>query len=434
MRSFGFDTSIFAKQLTAYVAGDTYLFAENKELAMSQTTRRIALLFCCTLSLAVLANTAEAQTLTVLYNFTGGNDGAIPAGGLTMDRAGNFYGITTYDGAGGYGTVFRLSRAGSGWVLTPLYSFTSDDGHANPGVVIGPDGNLYGTTSEGLGSVYRLQRPATACHSVICPWTKTVIYTFDGGHGSYPTGNLIFDQAGNIYGTAIGGGPDGEGTVYELSPSNGGWTPSVLWSFIPQTGYLPQSGVTFDNSGNLYGTTSRGGANDGGVVYELSPSGSGWTQTVLYTNSSSNLDAGVVIDGQGNLYGASCCGHHYDQPGVVFELTPSNGSWIFNVLYAFDADGSGPVNTPTLDTAGNVYGTSLGTGANNLGEVYKLTPSNGGWTYNSVSFDGSNGKDPYGSVILDAAGNIYGTAEEGGTGLCNINGIMGCGVVWEITP
>ena len=119
--------------------------------------------------------------------------------------------------------------------------------------------------------------------------------------------------------------------------------------------------------------------------------------------------------------------------GGVFELTPSNGSWIFNALYTF-ANGAGPFGSPTLDAAGNVYGTSNGTGLNQQGEVYKLTPSSGGWTYTSVSFDGSNGSYPRGSVILDAAGNIYGTTVSGGNGPCNVEGITGCGVVWEITP
>jgi uncharacterized repeat protein (TIGR03803 family) len=269
---------------------------------------------------------------------------------------------------------------------------------------------------------------------VICPWTETVIYTFNGADGSGPNGPLVFDQAGNIYGTTFSGGADG-GVAFELTPSNGGWTESILWYFGVPMGDLPESGVIFDSAGNLYGTTRDGGASGGGVVYELSPSGSGWTETVLTSNSNSSLDAGVVMDGQGNLFGASCCGHMYDRPGVVFELTPSNGGWTFNVLYAFDSDGSGPEWSPTLDAAGNVYGTSIGTGLSNMGEVFRLTSSNGGWIYNSVSFDGSNGMDPRGSVILDAAGNIYGTADEGGSGTCyNVDGNTGCGVVWEITP
>ncbi len=400
---------------------------------MSQTTRLIALFFCFTLSLAVLSNIAQAQTLSVLYNFTGGNDGALPEGGLTMDRAGHFYGTTTYDGAGGYGTVFRLSRAGSGWVSTPLYSFNSVDGRPNGGVVFGPDGSLYGTSSGGDGRIYRLQPPPAACHSVICPWTETVLYTFNAADGEGPNGPLVFDQAGNIYGTTFGGGQAG-GVVFELTPSNGGWTETVLWYFGVPTGYLPGSGVIFDSSGNLYGTTSDGGASGGGAVYQLSPSGSGWTENVLTYISDSRAVGGVVMDGQGNLFGVTCCGRSYDRPGVVFELTPSNGSWTFNVLYAFDSSGYGPEWSPTLDAAGNVYDTSIGTGLFSEGEVFKLTPSNGGWTYTSVSFDGSNGKDPYGSVILDAAGNIYGTANGGGNGLCNIDGSMGCGVVWEIAP
>jgi len=132
---------------------------------------------------------------------------------------------------------------------------------------------------------------------------------------------------------------------------------------------------------------------------------------------------GVVMDGQGNLFGTSSCGA---SAGGVFEVTPSGGGWTFNALHTFSGDVTGPFDTPTLDAAGDIYGTSNGTGLNDLGEVFKLTPSNGGWTYTSVSFDGSHGERPVGSVILDAAGNIYGTASGGGAN--------GHGTVWEITP
>jgi len=156
------------------------------------------------------------------------------------------------------------------------------------------------------------------------------------------------------------------------------------------------------------------------------PSGSGWTeQTLASMNfSDSYTCGGVVTDGQGNLFGTSRCG--YDGgPGGAFELTPSNGSWGFNALQTFFGE-RGPYDTPTLDAAGNVYGTSSKTGMYGDGEVFKLTPSNGGWIYTSVSFDGSNGSIPVGGVVLDPAGNIYGTAEIGGSG--------GYGTVWEITP
>ncbi len=399
--------------------------------------------FCLTFSVAVLSNIAQAQThtITVLHNLAGGADGQYPEAGLTMDRAGNLYGTTTDGGAGGYGVVFRLSRAGTGWVSTPLYSFhggQNDGCYPYAGVTFGPDGNLYGTTNgcgqHDQGTVYRLRPSPVACHSVICPWEETVIYSFTGGNdGRNPgDGNLVFDQAGNIYGTTTFGGFGGLGVVFELTPSNGGWTEDVLWYFIQEKGYYPYSGVIFDSYGNLYGTTSSGGTLDTGVVYELSPSGSGWTETVLASNEFRNggtLFGGVVMDGQGNLFGVA----GGPSPGGIFELTPSNGSWTFNVLYTF-SNGGGPFAGPTLDAAGNVYGTSVKTGLYNEGEVFKLTPSNGGWIYTSVSFDGSNGSDPIGSVILDAAGNIYGTAQSGGNGPCNVEGITGCGVVWEITP
>ncbi|MGA2372428.1 MAG: choice-of-anchor tandem repeat GloVer-containing protein [Candidatus Korobacteraceae bacterium] len=377
----------------------------------------------------------QAQTITVLHSFTGGDDGAYPYAGLTMDRAGNFYG-TTYAG-GGYGregVVFRLSAAGSGWILTPLHSFAGgpNDG-AKPfgGVTIGPDGSLYGATIQGgqhgAGTVYRLQPSPTACASFSCPWEETILYQFTGGaDGGGPAwGNLIFDQAGNLYGTTSAGGDDEAGVVFKLTPSGGYWTESVIYSFPAScdSGCEPQGGLVFDPQGNLYGTTLIGGAEDDGVVYELSPSGSGWTEQTLASvyMGPYAYPYGVTMDGHGNLFGAA----GGFEPGGVFELTPSNGGWTFSVVQTIPGEG-GPFDTPTLDAAGNVYGTADETGLYGDGEVFKLTPSNGGWIYTSVSFDGSNGSAPLGSVVLDAAGNIYGTASLDGSG--------GHGTIWEITP
>ena len=389
--------------------------------------------------LTMLATTSGlAQTITVLHNFTGGADGAFPYAGLTMDRAGNFYGTTS--AGGGYdrmGVVFRLSRAGSGWVLTPLHSFAgepNDGGEPFGGVIIGPDGSLYGATSRGgqqnAGAVYRLRPSPTACGSFTCPWEETVLYSFcpqrpcaDGAQPGF--GNLVLDRAGNLYGTTELGGAGGEGVVFKLSPSGGYWTESVIYSFPSScdSGCVPQSGLIFDSAGNLYGTTSQGGAEGTGVVYELSPSGSGWTEqtlTSVYIAPFALTYGSLAMDGQGNLFGTAGGG----EPGGVFELTSSNGGWMFNVLQTLPNNG-GPYDTPTLDAAGNVYGTSCGEGTDN-GEVFKLTPSNGGWIYTSVSFDGNNGECPIGSAVLDAAGNIYGTAGLGGP--------ADDGTVWEITP
>lgn len=386
--------------------------------------------------LLATAVAAQAQTLTVVHNFTGAGDGGAPYAGLTVDRAGNFYGTTSGGGLYQAGVVFRLSRAGSGWVLTPLYSFQglpNDGAYPYGGVIFGPDGSLYGTTygggSTNHGTIYRLRPQPSACKSATCPWEETVLYSFTGStDGAGPAyGNLILDQAGNLYGTTPYGGDNDLGVVFKLTPSNGGWTESVLWAF---DGYIggenPFSGVIFDSAGNLYGTTSYGGTYAAGTVFELSPSGSGWTeQTLASVNFSDSYTCGnVVMDGQGNMFGTSGCGY-YGGPGGIFELTPSNGGWTFTTLQPLSG-ARGPYDTPTLDAAGNVYGTSSLTGVNGDGEVFKLTPSNGGWIYTSVSFDGSNGSTPVGGVVLDAAGNAYGTASHGGA--------HGSGTVWEITP
>lgn len=414
-------------------------------MARSQQSRissTYPLLLAGLFTLALFTAMAQAQTINVLHNFTGGADGAFPYAGLTMDKAGDFYG--TASAGGGYnkmGVVFRLSRAGSGWVLTPLYSFAGEpnDGAAPfGGVIIGPDGSLYGMTNAGGqndgGTVYRLRPSPTACGSFICPWQETVLYSFcpqrpcvDGAGPGF--GNLVFDKAGNLYGTTASGGDGGMGVVFKLTPSGGGWTETVIYSFPSScdNGCVPEGTPIFDSAGNLYGTTAQGGTENSGVVYELSPSGLGWTEQTLASVTIAPFDltyGGLAMDGQGNLFGTS----GGDEPGGAFELTPSNGGWTFSVMHTF-LDNAGPYDTPTLDAAGNVYGTSCGEGTDN-GSVFKLTPSNGGWIYNSVSFDYSNGECPVGSVVLDAAGNIYGTTDLGGPGKCG----PGCGVIWEVTP
>src|SRR5450759_1091312 len=227
----------------------------------------------------------QAQTFQVIHNFIGGTDGAEPTFGLTIDAAGNLYG-TTFEGDAGTGTAYKLSHKSTGWALTPLYMFTITSKGVIPysTLVIGRDGKLYGTTGfggfgpclayghTGCGTVFSLQNPGTFCHTSYCPWIETPLYKFSGGSdGSNHYGaTLVFDQAGNIYGTTFAGG-SGSGVVYKLTPAGSGWTQSVVYTFTGGAdGAVPWAGVTLDQAGNLYGTTSSGGAFGGGTVYAVS--------------------------------------------------------------------------------------------------------------------------------------------------------------------
>ena len=401
--------------------------------------------------LLALTVSAQAQTYNVVHSFTG-PDGAAPYAGLTMDRAGNFYGTTT-QGGNGHGTVFKLAREGSNWVLTKLYSFGGGSDGATPyaRVIFGPDGTLYGTTagggggacSGGCGTVFHLRPSPVVCRSIACPWTETILYRFTGGSdGAVPLfGDLVFDQAGNLYGTAAAGGitsgncspAGGCGVVFELTPTHGGWTETVLHSFNldGSDGHYPNSGVIFDNSGNLYGTTVYGGTDYAGAVYELTHSGSGWVESILYSfGTEGELPVGgLVMDRAGNLYGSTASGGSY-QAGTIFELAPSGGNWTFTLLHTFTGD-VGPEDSLTMDAAGNLYGTTITDGLYDAGSVFKLMPGSGGWTYVDL-YDFNNdlhnaGNLPSGNVIFDSSGNLYGTAQDGGSGG---NG----GVVWEISP
>jgi uncharacterized repeat protein (TIGR03803 family) len=334
--------------------------------------------------------------------------------------------------------------------LTPLYVFTIASKGVIPysTLVIGRDGKLYGTTAfggigpclayghTGCGTVFTLQNPVSFCHTSYCPWIETPLYKFSGGaDGSNPYGGaLVFDQAGNIYGTTYGGGT-GSGVVYKLTPAGSGWTESVLYTFAGGSdGASPWAGVTLDQAGNLYGTTAAGGAFGGGTVYELSPSGSGWTKRTLHSfqqqQDGGNPYAGVILDPAGNLYGATQYGGS-GGGGTVFEMSPSGDSWIFTTLYSFIGSGGGhakgPVADLVMDAGGNLYGTTGGDGTYRFGSVFKLTHGGGGWTYTSLHdfTGGSDGNLPRSNLVFDGSGNLYSTA---------YGGVDGNGVVFQITP
>jgi len=283
----------------------------------------------------------------IIHDFQSGGSPS----GVTLDKQGSLYGTTPRGGDDDNGLVYKLSRTVQDWMYAVLYNFTGDSSGQQPGgVIVGPDGALYGTAGGGTqncngycGVVYRLRPSPVACPAVFCSWNQTVLYRFTASpDGFYPNGNLVFDQAGNLYGTTEGGGAYGLGAVYELSPSNGGWTEKVIYSFGPDTtgGYIPNS-LLVGHDGNLYGTTSYGGDpnctyNTCGVVFQLAPAGDQWTERILHTFENSQSDGAkpqnLVQDSSGNLYGISTWDDFGDSGGVEFMLSPSNGNWIFSEL------------------------------------------------------------------------------------------------------
>ncbi len=401
----------------------------------------VALLCCLLLFVSV---STHAQTLTVLHNFTGGADGLDPATTLVLDRGGNLYG-TSLNGENGYGgVVFKLTHRGSSWTFDTLHNFVRTEGVNPVGVTLGPDGNLYGANSggggtgcgvAGCGTIFKLTPPARFCGSVDCVWPATILSTLTGATGDQPLAPPTFDQAGSLYGTTAYGGSSNWGLVYELSSTRGSWTYSPIYSFGQLgNGYIPYSGVVFDAAGNLYGTTIIGGAFNLGAIYEMTPSGSGWTEKLLYSfpGGPAGMEpiGGLAIDSAGNLYGTTWRGGEGSNCtpgcGTVFQLSYADGGWNLTTLYSFtNAYGDAqPEGSLTMDAAGNLYGTT--TGYNSPGNVFKLTRTSGVWTYTSLHQFGPDGVNPYSAVTVDASGNLYGTASSGGT--------HGFGTAWEITP
>jgi uncharacterized repeat protein (TIGR03803 family) len=394
-------------------------------------------------SLAVLAATlilmtsASAVTETVIFRFKN-----LP-GTLIFDSAGNLYGMTSLGGGHNGGTVFKLSPGSHGaWTKTVLHNFdpqSRKDG-GNPfssGLVFDSAGNLYGTTTSGgrfeRGTVFELTPAANGT------WTETILCSFGpvgSNNGEQPLSGLVFDAAGNLYGTTSTGGAWNAGTVFELSPVNRGWAEKVIYSFAGAgDGVTPIGGVVFDKAGNLYGTTFAGGRG-AGIVFELSPGSSGiWSETVLHRfkhgSDGGRPYAGLVMDQAGNFYGTAEAGGT-QRKGLVFALTPATGGgWTMTTIHAFagpPGDGSMPVDALIVDATGNLYGTTLFGGTDHLGTVFKLAPaSGGGWTESVLySFTGgSSGRSPFVGVVPDSAGHLFGTS---------VVPKRGPGIVFEITP
>jgi uncharacterized repeat protein (TIGR03803 family) len=339
---------------------------------------------------------------TVLHSF-GGSDGSYPYAGVILDADGNLYGTTYRGGAKGFGTVYKVNTAGNESVL---YSFSggTDGGSPYAGVIRDSAGNLYGTASQGgasnLGVVYKVDATGH----------ETVLHSFHGPDGSGVTTGVIRDPSGRLYGTTPYGGASNFGVVYRLSASG---QETVLRTFTGGTdGRYPAAGVILDSSGNVYGTTQNGGGtSDGGVVYQLDPAGN---ETVIasfaYTAGGSNPYGGVIRGPAGNFYGTTFYGGASGL-GVVYELDLTGRE---TVLHTFTggADGAGPYAGVIRDSVGNLYGTTSEGGASNDGTVYKVDTAGNETVLHS--FSGTDGRIPIGGVILDSGGNLYGTTSRGG--------------------
>lgn len=361
-----------------------------------------------------------------------------------MDSSGNLYGTTTSGGTYGYGTVFELSPSGSSWTESVIWNFGASIGGVGDGktpyanLTIDLGGNLYGTTSAGgylgYGRVFELSYSAA-----LSQWTEIVLWDFAGGNeGKTPWGGVILDSTGNLYGTTAYGGTSGYGIVYQLIPGSTSVL-TVLHSFTgpgtPTDGVYPNSSLFMDLSGNLFGTTLNGGVHSYGTAYELSPTGTGsYTESVIYSFGSLGDGrvpySGLVMDSSGNLYGTASAGGSSGN-GTVYKLSLSGSSWGETTIWSFagTTDGGTPYGGIVLDSSGNLYGTTAygGTSGSSLGTVFELSPGLS-WSKTILHNFGSSGdaNNPYSGVLMDSSGNLYGTTYAGGA--------SNHGAVYKIVP
>lgn len=387
----------------------------------------------------------QADRVSVVYSFKGSPLSSTPEAGLIADARGNLYGTADYGGSSssgcsiGCGTAFELSREkGGNWNETVVHSFNNPATGLYPSnpLIFDAAGNLYGTTQVGgsLGIAYELHRHPGS-------WHYNVLHDFAGGRDGQQPRSGLTELNGNFYGTTVAGGngsSGGNGTVFELSHRGRRWKETTVHRFLSYgDGTSPQAGLTFDSSGNLYGTTSYGGksscAAGCGTVFELSHARGGrWSEKVLHRFAGSDGFlplANLVWDASGNLYGSAeyggdnrCVGGGC---GTIFKLSRGNGTrWRFSVLYAFpkQSQGAGPAGNMVFDASGNLYGTTVSGGnvsacpqPGGCGVVFKLSPEGNKWKYTALHvFNNTpDGALPNG-IVLGAQGRFFGTTIGGG--------------------
>jgi len=414
------------------------------------------------LMLTGAANAADHGYRTI-YRFKGGNDGWEPSGIPAVGKNGNLFGVTARGGTNSNGTIFRLSAPqtrGGVWRKTILHNFTGGSRGYPHSIVFGQDGALYGfawgNDSPTCGFVWKLT-PSAFGDGV---WAYAVLYTLNGtSDGCVPEGNPVFDAQGNLYGSTELGGDlgclNGQscGTVFEVQrpkTERGKWHFNVLYTFTGDPdGAQPRAGVTFDQKGDLYGTTDAGGGYDWGAIYRMSPpkrKGQGWREGILYSFDQSNYDiirpeGTVAFDSSGNLYGTTLLGGDPNCSGgygcgVAYKLSRplQNGVWTYSTLYAFKGgdDGAYPQSALIFDGNENLYGVTT-SGYVVSGAVFRLSPpgtGGGPWRETTLhGFTGKNGDGGYPATGLTWGkwGDLYGVTLEGG--LC-----LGCGTVFEVRP
>jgi uncharacterized repeat protein (TIGR03803 family) len=395
----------------------------------SGTSTRLFVFACAfVLAFALSASSpAHAQTFTILHNFAS-SDGSAPLAGLVIDAKQNLYGTASSGGEYNGGVVFKASRSGAEMVMHSFGSGT--DGSSPEGsLIIDSAGNLYGTTfaggTAGAGTVFKISSNGK----------ESILYSFAGGDdGANPVAGLTINTSGNLYGTTSSGGAYNSGTVFEVS-STGQHTVLYCFGSIANDGTDPVAGVTLDPKGNLYGTASAGGSYGYGTVFELKYSASGFTENILHTfemqNDGGTPYAGLIFDRSGNLYGAATQGGDGSGGGgTVFELTRSAGNWTFNVLDGLAGWGiSGTFRNLLFDAStGVIYATTHCDGAYSAGTVYSLTPSAGSWSYTELyTFTGgTNGYYVFSNLVMDKSGNLYGTTNTGGAN--------GYGEIFKVAP
>jgi uncharacterized repeat protein (TIGR03803 family) len=369
-------------------------------------------------ALLLTTSRSQAQTETVLYSFGSTvTDGYSLFAGLVMDKDGNLYGTTLYGGAGGAGTVFKVTPSGKETILHGFTYLTGDGVEPSAGLILDQEGNLYGTTFQGgannLGAVFELTSDGT----------ETVLYSFgsQSGDGTYPAASLTMDKRGNLYGTTQHGGGttncyQGCGTVFKLTRSG---QETVLHSYgvQPGDGIQPLAGLVLDDRGNLYGTTFLGGAVGIGTVFKLTPEGAERVLHSFSTDQDGDLPTGNLMrDTVGNLYGTTTSGGtDGNTAGTVFKVTPDGTETVFySFSYSQSSEGAMPSGGVITDRNGNLFGTTQLGGAENQGAVYRLSPAGRETLLYSFGSHSGDGFQPEGGLVVDKTGTLFGTTLQGG--------------------